>query len=249
MQQTASEMRASLAKTRAALTHNLSTGEALEESFRKFLRRHLPASIGVTKGQIIDSKGGKSRQIDAIVYDASRTPILFSSEEDGQQVVPNEGVLAVFEIKATINRSDMQSVVDHMQSVKSLDKSAYYSPNSIIEYTTNLYGKELAVPPTLYFLFSYESGELGPIADELRSLQSNLPLESRIDCACVLDRGMLLNATSTGVTGTPEPGSNLAAYPSENSLLMFYLLFSRYLLQFRFNAIAIQKYIPANFSF
>ena len=64
------EMKHSLAKSKAALSHNLSKGEAAEESVRTFFRNHLPSSLGVAKGQVIDCQGERSKQIDIIIYDS-----------------------------------------------------------------------------------------------------------------------------------------------------------------------------------
>lgn len=250
MAQTAAEMRTSLAKTRAAISHNLSSGEANEETVRQFLRKHLPSSIGVTKGQIIDSHGGQSRQADVILYSTQRTPMLFTSEEDSQQVVPSEGVIAVIEIKTQIHAGDLDGVITHMQSVKSLDKSAYFPTGSIVVNTTKIYDKEYSAPPTLYFVFAYESGQLERIAHALNEKQAGLPVDRRIDSLAVLDRGMVLNATGEGnVSGIPSPTTSMAAYDSSNALLMFYLLISPYLLQYQFDAIKLQAYIPGDFRF
>ena len=88
MSQAAAEMTLSLARTRTALSHSLSKGEAAEETVRKFFARYLPPSLGVTKGQVIDSLGWRTKQLDVIVYDMDRTPILFSSDEDRPPALP-----------------------------------------------------------------------------------------------------------------------------------------------------------------
>jgi len=110
MSQAAAEMTLSLARTRTALSHSLSKGEAAGETVRKFFARYLPPSLGVTKGQVIDSLGRRTKQLDVIVYDMDRTPILFSSDEDGHRLVPSEGVLAVVEVKTHADVSDSNGV-------------------------------------------------------------------------------------------------------------------------------------------
>jgi hypothetical protein len=102
MSQAAQEMALSLAKIRTAMNHNLSKGEAAEESVRSFFRRYLPPSLGVTKGQVVDSTGQRTRQLDVIIYDVAHTPMLFSSDEDGHRLVPSEGVIAVIEVKTQV---------------------------------------------------------------------------------------------------------------------------------------------------
>lgn len=49
MAEASDEMKHSLAKSKAALSHNLSKGEAAEESVRTFFRNHLPSSLGGQK--------------------------------------------------------------------------------------------------------------------------------------------------------------------------------------------------------
>lgn len=87
------QLKASFEASRIAFEHRLTKGEAIEESVRAFLRRHLPDSIGVAHGQVIDRNGAMSRQLDVILYDATKTPILFSDEAEGNRIVPVEGSL------------------------------------------------------------------------------------------------------------------------------------------------------------
>lgn len=186
MSEASAEMTTSLTKTRKALSHNLSKGEAVEESFRSFLRKHLPVSIGITKGQVIDSRGARSCQLDVIVYDANRTPMLFTSDESGHQLVPNEGVIAVFEVKTTLQASKATEIVKNMQSVKSLTKSAYYYTDSPIEHGFQLYGKDYKVAPTMYFVFAFEGDSPASVAVAIEALQRSEPIDERVDCGAYL---------------------------------------------------------------
>jgi hypothetical protein len=151
MSSVSSEMQANLKETRSALSHNLSKGEAVEETVREFLRRHLPTSLGVVSGQIVDSQGSMSRQMDVIIYDAARTPSLFISKSGGIHVVPSEGVIAAVEVKTKLTLGQIDSVMENMKSVKTLDKSAFINTDTVIQHTVNLFGQELAIFPTLYF--------------------------------------------------------------------------------------------------
>lgn len=257
MKQTAIAMRAALGAARAALPHNLSSGEANEETVRKFMRDHLPSSIGVTTGFVFDSKGGSSRrdgvsrQADVILYDEARTPVLFTSSEGGHQSVPSEGVIAVIEVKTSINKSDLPGIITHMQSVKSLDKSAYFPSNSDIFNATTMYGTTYTDgAPTMYFVFAFESGKLYDLGEEFNILQKDLPVNKRVDCVCVLDKGVIFNATpEQKVQGVPDPGTVMFGYPTESALLMFYLLISTYLLQIQFRPIRLLAYVPSDFKY
>jgi hypothetical protein len=244
MSQAAQEMTLSLAKIRTAMSHNLSKGEAAEETVRRFFRRYLPHSLGVTSGQVVDSTGQRSRQLDVIIYDLARTPILFTSDEDGHQLVPVEGVIAVVEVKSQVQPSDMESVVTNMLSVKRLSKSAYV-PQGMIQETMRVHGREWDYFPTLYFLFAYESGDLVGINRALAQQLTGLPEHERVDMACLLSKGVLINATTGGTfDAVPSPGSRLSSYETRNALLVFYLSISTYLLQAKTRPIMVVRYMP-----
>lgn len=250
MKQTAGEMTASLAKLRAAMDHNLSKGEAAEEALRKFLRGHLPQSLGIAKGQIIDSKGHQSKQLDVIIYDAQRTPILFSSEENAMQVVPSEGVIAVVEVKTSINTSDVAGIIANMTSVKNLDKTAFYDTDHVITHTVNVYGRELKVFPTLYFVFAFESSPAPSLVRKFIALMEALPLDQRVDCCCLLDQGVILNQGVDGMhDAVPSPGSRVCAYSTSHALFLWYLIMSRWLLQAKMRPVNLLPYVPPGFAF
>lgn len=249
MAEASDEMKHSLAKSKAALSHNLSKGEAAEESVRTFFRNHCPSSLGVTKGQVIDCQGGRSRQIDVIIYDSFRTPILFTSEEGGHQLVPSEGVLAVIEIKSYADPSDVTGILANMASVKSLDKSAYFSPRGALRTKTYIYDREYDYFPTLYFLFAYDSGSLQALGAEFDRQLTALPVDKRLDCACVLSKGVLVNSQRDGTIDTvPESETKLASYATNNALLLFYILVTRYLLQAETRPIELRRYIPSDWA-
>ncbi|WP_375154242.1 DUF6602 domain-containing protein [Paenarthrobacter sp. CM16] len=73
----AKQLQLSLQQIRDAYGHNLTIGTEAEDVLREFLAAHLPDSIGVANGQIVDSLGSESRQVDVILYDKARTPALY----------------------------------------------------------------------------------------------------------------------------------------------------------------------------
>jgi hypothetical protein len=249
MAEASDEMKHSLAKSKAALSHNLSKGEAAEESVRTFFRNHFPSSLGVAKGQVIDCQGERRKQIDVIIYDSFRTPILFTSEENGHQLVPSEGVLAAIEIKSYVDPGDVTGVLANMASIKSLDKSAYFSPGGILKTKTYVHGLEYDYFPTLYFLFAYDSGSLPTLGTEFDRQLAALPVDTRLDCACVLSNGVLVNRKIDGtIDAVPGPETKLASYATSNALLLFYILVTRYLLQAETRPIELRRYIPSDWA-
>lgn len=96
-------------------------GRAREQVIRDFIRRLLPASLGVETGFVIDAVGGKSLQIDIVVYRTDYHPVF---EIGGVKHFLVESVLAAIENKASIaKRSDLTAALENVGSVKALDRT------------------------------------------------------------------------------------------------------------------------------
>src|SRR5262249_18410084 len=76
--------------------HWLTDGEWKESVIRQILRRYLPSSVAVGRGFVI-SKGESSKQLDVLVFDASK-PVLF---RDGDLAfITSDAVIGVVEVKS-----------------------------------------------------------------------------------------------------------------------------------------------------
>lgn len=248
------ELKASMAASRSAFDHNLTKGEAVEAAVRNFMRTHYPSSVGVGAGQVVDSSGATSTQLDAILYDAFRTPLLFTDKGGEHQLVPSEGVLAVIESKMVLKVGDIPRLVNNAQNLKSLDRTAYYVGDSLIVDTTTMYGQvwERTPPPPMFFVFAFEGPSLETVAETLTQTESGIPYHQRIDLVCILDKGMVVNADPMGggYDTVPGPGKiRLAHATNEHALFLFHILASRHILQMHVPPIALQRYIPAGFGF
>lgn len=224
-----------LARLRNIIKHNLTSGTGAEEALRSFLQKRLPSSLGVTQGQIIDSCGNISLQSDVIIYDAVRTPHIFHSSEGGTSVVPAEGVIAVIEVKSSISKADVPGVVKNMQQVKRLKKEAYFYPLSGYADAFDLYGRG-PVPawPITYSLFAYESSSEQNLAEAFDEYNGPLEVDKRIDNACFLDKGALLNMDELGFyLALPTDKTNHFVGTSADALLYWYAAASSIWLQAR----------------
>lgn len=222
-------MRADVESSRAAISHAGLKGGEFEKILRKFLRQYLPASLDVSTGQAVDSKGGVSRQLDVIITDAAKTPILYQGEEI--RVVPIECVYAAIEVKANLTLREVDSVLENMKSVKQLKKAAYQLERGPITRSVNMFGQDWPIWPVNYYVFAFESADLTSIANRLNALAAagDFPPHSRVDMVCVLDRGVICNRTPDGTfDALPTPASNLAVCNTRKSLLLFYTLASQY---------------------
>lgn len=81
-----------LEEIREALDHPGEKGSSVETVVADFLNERLPLSLRATTGQVMDQTGLKSGQVDAILYDATTTPMLFASGSlGGRHTVPSRG--------------------------------------------------------------------------------------------------------------------------------------------------------------
>lgn len=227
--QVANQMRADVERARAAMDHAGLKGSEFEKTFRNFLRQYLPASLDISTGQVVDSRGGVSKQLDVIIADTAKTPILYQTDET--RVVPIECVYAVIEVKANLTLAEIESIYQNMQSIKQLKKAAYQPENSVIIRSVNMYGQDWPIWPVNYYVFAFDGVDLMTIVQRLQELtiDSAAPTASRVDMVCVLDRGVICNRLSDGsFDALPTPTSNLFACNTAKSPLLFYTLASRY---------------------
>ena len=247
------QLTASIEASRENFSHNLTKGEAVEASVRKFLRDHLPDSIGVAHGQVVDRHGDISKQLDVILYDARRTPILYSDEANENRIVPVEGVIAAVEAKTNLKLADLPALSSSARTLKTLDRSAYYLPNNpIIQNAKQAFGRDWDdVLPPMYFVLAFEGPELSSVASSLAIERQSIPLRLQIDTVCIIKRGLVTNSTpvADGIDALPYPGSVLLPHATDHALLFFYILLTRYVLQAEVPPVAIQKYLPSGFGF
>ena len=119
------ELLAKLAQVKSYITkHNQTIGVLTEEIVRDFLRKHLPSLVSVEQGFIIDQDGELSKQCDILIYDSQSYAPLYRINDI--VVVPAESVLAVIEVKTTINSTIFHNVIDYFSSFSDLPNARTY---------------------------------------------------------------------------------------------------------------------------
>jgi len=237
-------MRADFDCARASLSHPGLKGKAFEGTVKSFFRSYLPDRLGVATGQLVDSTGALSKQLDVVIFDKSKTPILY--ENNGVQVIPVECAYAVIEVKARLDAAELPSIHANMLSVKSLKKAAYYEGQSAIVETNNLYGQEWRHWPTNYFVFGFESPD--PRTMQVPMIEyHNASLQQphlRIDLMCILDRGVYLNLTQDEKFDALPSFTSVPVYiATDQSLLLFYTLVAHLMNQARMPNFRFSEYI------
>lgn len=104
--------------------HNPTIGVLTEEIVREFLNDHLPDVVTVAEGFISDGKGNLSKQCDIIVYDSHSYAPYY--RVNNIVVVPSAAVLAIVEVKTTINKKIFHSVIDYFKSFTNIENANTY---------------------------------------------------------------------------------------------------------------------------
>lgn len=236
------QMKSDFVKAQKSLSHAGLKGEANEETVRKFLRQYLPKTLDITTGMLVDSNGNQSRHLDIIICDTVKTPIFYQSGET--RVIPIECAYAVIEVKAFLDKPELEKSYKNMQSVKSLSKKAFFKPKGVIFHPNTLYGKEWDFWPIHHFVFAYNSTGLDSVLDNLNNFQQADDIHKRIDAICVLEKGVILNQGPDGMfSALPVPGSRAVASFTSKPLMLFYALISVILNQANMNFFNLMPYI------
>jgi hypothetical protein len=103
------------------IEHPGESGRAREQILTAFIEQLVPSSFGVSTGFVVDALGGKSRQLDVVVYQTDYAPVF---EIGRVKHFLAESVVAVLEVKAAIDsKRDLTQALDSIASVKWLDRS------------------------------------------------------------------------------------------------------------------------------
>lgn len=106
------------------ISHPVLKGNIREQGLGRLIAQILPDGWDIGKGQIHDSFGNQSGEIDLLIYDKRVIPPLLFNEKEG--IYPIESVLYVFEIKSKSTSKEIQTTVEKFKKVRSL-KSMYKS--------------------------------------------------------------------------------------------------------------------------
>jgi hypothetical protein len=166
--------------------HAGTVGHLRELIVARFLRPHLPSTIEIRSGVIIDSKGARSRQQDIVLIDSTFPTI--SVGADREALIIAESVLATVEVKSFLSSQELQTTLESIAVTRSLHRSGqqFYSKR----------GAEITVPkphPILTYVLAFDGTSLATSMDKLLKF-----CEERKDgglapeAICVLAKGTII---------------------------------------------------------
>lgn len=150
-----SSLAAQIERIRAGSKHSTIKGTSIEVVLRRVLGEYLPGHFSIRPGQLANSDGELSPQLDIMVYDGNAFPRL-AVNEDSSVIVCCESVVAVVECKTYW---DQQEVEKHYTATVNVESKR----------CEEFQDKELR---TGYFVLFYESATptLDPFRDADRSV-------------------------------------------------------------------------------
>lgn len=187
----------------AAVKHNGSKGTIREDQVADFLREQLPGRYQVVRGELIDSEGNRSRQLDTIIIDRNSAAPFLRGRDTSEWILPVEAALAVIEVKSQLNSTELRSIAENVVSIHQL--RPWNKKFSVVAG----YREELAAssaPRLQYSVFAFGTDlvERTWAATELSRARLALKrvgaMAVQLDRLLVLNRGMLHVAKGTALT-------------------------------------------------
>ncbi|MDX6309883.1 MAG: hypothetical protein QOI06_2929 [Nocardioidaceae bacterium] len=156
-------------------------GDGNEGLWLDLLRKRLPNRYTVSKAIVVDSAGGRSHQIDAVIHDRQYSPQVWERGE--HNYVPAESVYAVFEIKPEINRDYVLYASSKIASVRRLSRTS----SSFTWASGTHEGREDFVP--LGGLLAGSCGWTSGLGAYFEDALADVEEDGRLDLGCVLGQG------------------------------------------------------------
>lgn len=151
-----------------SIKHNLIKGQSREAIIvKRFLSPYLPKRYSVDTGVLVDINDVQSRQLDLIIFDSFFSPIL--EDLDHNKLLFPETVFAMIESKSTLNRKEINDIIDKSNSVWNISKA--YQDKIVL-------APGMAIPslfyPPLCIGFVFESNiSLNNIQKELNNISDS----------------------------------------------------------------------------
>lgn len=174
------ELDARLASS-TSVQHPTDKGDISEDGWRQMLEAYLPRRYRVARATIVDSRGGVSNNIDVVIYDRQYSPLLFHV---GDVIyLPAESVYAVFEVRPTLSKSNLEYAGRKAASVRVLHRTSIE-----IRHLQGTGRPEVDFQP-LAGLLCLESEWSPPFGEPFHRTLEELRGSSQIDLLCILREG------------------------------------------------------------
>ncbi len=180
----AKKLRDDFEYVRDTVSHSGEKGGETEDKVREFLNGHLPKRFHATKGFVIDVDNQMSDHQDVIIYDQQSSPVY--KYDGANQIVSSDAVAAIIEVKAVLNKSQLEEAFAKIEEVKRLRK------RPISEMDQKATESTLTTTGTLGVILGFGSDiTLTKLAEHCVQLNEKYDTAHRPDMIVLLDVGVI----------------------------------------------------------
>jgi len=188
-----------IAQNQVKLIHNSgdipSSGSQLEVAIRNFFKRKLPVKYYISNGHIIDTTLSTSPQLDLIIADNFRTPILYKTFDDTEYLT-YESIYSYAEIKSSWNKKYIDDFVTTKERIYKFLVRENISPNFLdaggkgimlnVPTTNNEYKN-----PLFSFMFIGDSSAFS--FEHIKEYYQYTNWKFLPNIICLYDKGLIVN--------------------------------------------------------
>ena len=206
------DLQLALTSGRAILPHTTEVGDNAELRWLEMLGGFLPRRYMLAKAFVVDVNGQVSEQCDVVIYDAQYSPLIFQRDET--VYVPAESVYAVFEVKQSFTKENVEYAGHKVASVRGLERTT-----APIPHAGGLYEPKEHLP-IIGGILTLTSDWADPFGQSFYDAVTGLDTDDRLDLGC---------AAAKGAFDMNQDGTIQDVWPSEDRALVWFVtrLFAR----------------------
>lgn len=136
-------------KNRTDTASRISTkGDMMEEMTSDLFSRYFPNRCGFGKGQMQDSLGNQSKEVDIVVFDRDSIPpichgVKIRDEKRVKGFFPIESLWYAVEVKKSLDNSELRKAIENMRSVRDLRSNGRIPARMLFAYGSDLKGSDI----------------------------------------------------------------------------------------------------------
>jgi hypothetical protein len=204
-----------VAQYNTVFEHHGNAGDSREGAVNEYLRRVMPPRFGFAKGEMFDSAGTNSGEVDLIIYDSVFSPIF--SDGSGKILAPFESCFGAIECKSTLTTTELKDCVRKIEKYRSMKRRVKISNAAqLLPYVRFEAGPGMKIGESynvpLFGVFAFEN----KIA--LDTLLDMLKVDVAIDFIVVPGKFIYIARTSSQ---PPLLGTNHVIAETENAVAVW----------------------------
>ena len=162
-----------------------------EEIIMRFLKTYFPPTYQFGKGEVIDSEGHRSGQIDVVICNAYHP---FTVSESGSGLFFSEGVVCAVEVKSDLSKKELERGLEQITKIKKLKRKPIKGD---LMFGSDFDRERLERIPAI--LFGFQAPSLVKLKSNISNIyeKSMTPLEEQVDAVVVMDKGIIFNIKDT----------------------------------------------------